>query len=342
MCVIISPAVPKLVYHDSDRVEKTLMLGSDPVLIGRATECQVQTQDAMVSRRHARIIWDGNYWIEDLGSSNGVYVGSEKVQRSPFRPGDTVTCGSLVLRMLPDTTSRPPPMATAGAPPAAPPHPTAPPLAPPPLAPPPPSPPAPAQSTALPPPPAPPLSAATSASTITGGGEELQQERARRERAETAVAQAEERAKAAESEANLLKRRLDQAQADLRRLRGGKDEPSARDDAERERLVMRVSDLEAEVQRLRAAASASPAAATPTSAPRAAPADPALADAAIAISDALAELRANLRAATDEAGLLTAPPESVQLVADALRSASEQLEGARAHLRTLAKLLGVS
>src|SRR5581483_6163925 len=76
------------------------------MLIGRATECQIQTQDAMVSRRHARIVWDGNYWIEDLGSSNGVYIGNERVQKAPFRPGDTVTCGSLVMRMLPDTAQR--------------------------------------------------------------------------------------------------------------------------------------------------------------------------------------------------------------------------------------------
>ena len=98
--------MPKLIYHDSDGMDKILMLGSEPVLIGRATECQVQTQDAMVSRRHARIYWDGNYWIEDLGSSNGVYVGNDKVQKAPFRPGDTVTCGSLILRLMPDTSPR--------------------------------------------------------------------------------------------------------------------------------------------------------------------------------------------------------------------------------------------
>src|SRR5262245_40875856 len=95
--------MPKLIYHDSDGVDKSFNLGSEAILIGRANECAIQTQDAMVSRRHARIVWDGGYWIEDLGSSNGVYVGHEKVQRAPFRPGDVVTCGSLVMRMLPDT-----------------------------------------------------------------------------------------------------------------------------------------------------------------------------------------------------------------------------------------------
>src|SRR5688572_30932919 len=98
--------MPKLIYHDSDGVDKSFNLGSEPILIGRATECAIQTQDAMVSRRHAKISWEGGYWIEDLGSSNGVYVGHEKVTRAPFRPGDVVTCGSLVIRMIPDT-SRP-------------------------------------------------------------------------------------------------------------------------------------------------------------------------------------------------------------------------------------------
>src|SRR6478735_4154924 len=98
--------MPKLIYHDSDGVDKSLNMGAEPILIGRANEAQIQTQDAMVSRRHARIVWDGNYWIEDLGSSNGVFVGTEKVQRAAIRPGDTVSCGSLVLRLLPDASPR--------------------------------------------------------------------------------------------------------------------------------------------------------------------------------------------------------------------------------------------
>jgi hypothetical protein len=163
--------MPKLIYHDSDGIDKVLLLGAEQVLVGRAVECQVQTQDAMVSRRHARIFWDGNYWIEDLGSSNGVYVGNDKVQKAPFRPGDTVTCGSLVLRLMPDTsvrmtgqmapTSLPPRGSTppvgsamvsaAGGPPPPAPPPPAPPPPPPPVPPPPPAPPPP------PPTPAPPV-----------------------------------------------------------------------------------------------------------------------------------------------------------------------------------------
>lgn len=74
------------------------MVGGTPVVIGRATDCQIVTQDGLVSRRHARVVYDGLYWIEDLGSSNGVYVGTERVQRRELKAGDTFRCGALQVR----------------------------------------------------------------------------------------------------------------------------------------------------------------------------------------------------------------------------------------------------
>jgi hypothetical protein len=319
--------MPKLIYHDSDGVDKVLLLAAEPVLIGRATECQVQTQDAMVSRRHARIFWDGNYWIEDLGSSNGVYVGNDKVQKSPFRPGDTVTCGSLVLRLMPDTSPRATgnmaPMTTGTHAPALA---STPPVgsnvfAPPPMAPPPPS-----RAEVQVGPNAMLRGAVAAPHAHTGTqsslAEELRLERQKRTDAERAFEEA-------ARHAALYERKLEQAQADLRRARGGAapvaDDP--RDDAELQLLRGRVVELEAQLRRAR---------------PTDLPAGPAAADAAIALGDSLAELRASLRAANDEAGLLTAPAESVEVVGEALRGAAEQLEAARANLRVLGKLLGVS
>lgn len=90
--------MPKLVYHDSSGARGTVEIGNEVVLIGRATECQIQTQDGLVSRRHARVIYDGSYWIEDLGSANGVYVGNERVQKYKLKPGDTFRCGHVEVR----------------------------------------------------------------------------------------------------------------------------------------------------------------------------------------------------------------------------------------------------
>src|SRR4030095_1862269 len=97
--------MPTLTYYDFDKVERTVELGTEPVLIGRAVECQIRTEDAVVSRRHARIVYDGTeYWVEDLGSLSGVYVGTEKVARARVLPGEPIVMGSLVIRMLPEVT----------------------------------------------------------------------------------------------------------------------------------------------------------------------------------------------------------------------------------------------
>ncbi len=52
--------------------------GSPPsVSIGRDAPCElVISDDPDLSRRHARIFWNGASWtLEDLGSSNGTFIG---------------------------------------------------------------------------------------------------------------------------------------------------------------------------------------------------------------------------------------------------------------------------
>lgn len=52
--------------------------GSPPsVSIGRVAPCElVISDDPDLSRRHARIFWNGTSWmLEDLGSSNGSFIG---------------------------------------------------------------------------------------------------------------------------------------------------------------------------------------------------------------------------------------------------------------------------
>src|SRR5207245_2616263 len=66
---------------------------------------------------------------------------------------------------------------------------------------------------------------------------------------------------AAAKDAALLQRKLDQAQADLRRLRGGQPVAEAHDDAELQTLRARIADLESQ---LAAAARSAVSAATPS------------------------------------------------------------------------------
>jgi len=65
------------------------------VLLGRSRECDIQVEDANVSRRHAELRQEGtSFWIIDLDSTNGVEVNGQNVKRSKLEPGDRFTVGS--------------------------------------------------------------------------------------------------------------------------------------------------------------------------------------------------------------------------------------------------------
>jgi len=70
-------------------------------LIGRDPDAEVYLNAAGVSRRHARIgIAGGRATIEDLGSKNGTFVGSQRVEGSrSLGDGDVIGVGSVKLTL---------------------------------------------------------------------------------------------------------------------------------------------------------------------------------------------------------------------------------------------------
>jgi len=93
--------VPRLLWRDAQGIEGSLDLTSAEIRVGRAMDCAIRTDDAMVSRHHARIFWGGGgYVLEDLSSANGVYFQEQRVQSHLFKHGDAVRCGSLWLRFV--------------------------------------------------------------------------------------------------------------------------------------------------------------------------------------------------------------------------------------------------
>ncbi len=85
---------PVLILKVTVAGERKEFRQTDTFRIGRSAECEVSLQDQHVSRVHARCFFEaGQWWLEDLNSSNGTYVGQERVTRIPLHTGTTVRLG---------------------------------------------------------------------------------------------------------------------------------------------------------------------------------------------------------------------------------------------------------
>lgn len=76
-------------------------LDGRPILIGRGTDAAIRLDDDYASTRHARIAPSGEQWfVEDLGSTNGTYVGSARVsQPTTLTLGTQVRIGKTLIEL---------------------------------------------------------------------------------------------------------------------------------------------------------------------------------------------------------------------------------------------------
>jgi pSer/pThr/pTyr-binding forkhead associated (FHA) protein len=76
-------------------------MAQEPLRIGRSDACQVILQDTYVSQVHARVFpKDGEWFVEDLGSTNGTYLNRAKVsQPASIAAGDEIKIGKTSLEV---------------------------------------------------------------------------------------------------------------------------------------------------------------------------------------------------------------------------------------------------
>ncbi len=91
----------KLIVYSGEQIVRELPLQKEPFYIGRALESDLAVMDHLVSRRHAKLERDttqGGAWkVQDLGSSNGVFVNDQRIQDRVLDDGDRVRIGSAVI-----------------------------------------------------------------------------------------------------------------------------------------------------------------------------------------------------------------------------------------------------
>ena len=78
-----------------------LTLGDSPVTLGRAHDSTLVLTDDYASNKHARLVPTADGWmLEDLGSTNGTYLGSAKVTRpTAVTVGSAIRIGKTVLEL---------------------------------------------------------------------------------------------------------------------------------------------------------------------------------------------------------------------------------------------------
>jgi len=81
--------------------EQRFLLPDGESLLGSAASCELQLAEPTVSRQHLRLrVADGEVWIEDLGSRNGVFVdGARLTSRQRIRPGVVLRLGGIELQL---------------------------------------------------------------------------------------------------------------------------------------------------------------------------------------------------------------------------------------------------
>ena len=91
-------APSKLQVVEGPNAGQSVPLGDEPILLGRGTDAAIRLDDDYVSTRHARIAASGDQWfVEDLGSTNGTFVNGERITTSRLAEGDRITVGRTSL-----------------------------------------------------------------------------------------------------------------------------------------------------------------------------------------------------------------------------------------------------
>ena len=95
------PRPRRLLVSEGPLAGTELPLGSTSIMMGRAQECTLVLDDDYASGKHARLFPQGSRWfLEDLGSTNGTWLGEEQLTRaSTVEPGDRIRIGKTVLEL---------------------------------------------------------------------------------------------------------------------------------------------------------------------------------------------------------------------------------------------------
>ncbi len=91
--------VPVVRITEGNGVGTRIVLAGGVVTLGRGNDQDVRLDDQGASRAHATLTErEGQWFLRDLDSANGVYLNDQRVMEAPVDPGDLIAIGDSVLR----------------------------------------------------------------------------------------------------------------------------------------------------------------------------------------------------------------------------------------------------
>lgn len=91
-----------LIWNDQ-KMLRDIPLVKSVIEIGRSSGCDIQLASIGVSRKHAKISRiNGQYYLEDMGSQNGVYLNRTKIQHEQLHSRDNIGIHAFSLIFIAD------------------------------------------------------------------------------------------------------------------------------------------------------------------------------------------------------------------------------------------------
>jgi hypothetical protein len=103
-----APIIPLILIFDRSEEESTHVLMNAENIVGRSIEADIHLPDETVSSHHARIFYEQKrWWIEDLNSSNGIYLNEIFLdQPAVLADKDILRLGNITAQVqIPDNQS---------------------------------------------------------------------------------------------------------------------------------------------------------------------------------------------------------------------------------------------
>ena len=94
-----------LLHPPGPDIGKRTPLKERTYVVGRDNEADLVIPRSSVSRQHSRLSMDddGDWWLADLGSTNGTFINEERITRRRLSDGDQLRFGDSIFKFLSGT-----------------------------------------------------------------------------------------------------------------------------------------------------------------------------------------------------------------------------------------------